>query len=178
MVWSQLDFPLLFPVQSLYSRSCLDLCLFSLQFYRLEDPATKKVHIQCTAVFFMCPVEGIVKSPNFRMFWSYTAALSIPLSVVFITRSLGHTTEWSCWLPSYVDFGRFPDPLALSGSAALADTVVVWGFTDSHSRQPAGWSDLFWWYQTCSVFTTRNLDRSCSVCVCGSHFHSSSRGCV
>lgn len=123
----------------------------------------------CTNSVFLCLFEGIAQFTNFRIFLSYAVAPSIPLSVVFITSGLGLTTVWSCRLPSNVDFltvGRFPDPLPLSGSVVLADYVVVWGFTDSHSRQPAGWSD-----DIRPVQCLQPVIWTCSACVCACACH-------
>jgi len=96
----------------------------------------------------------------FKMFLSHIVASGPPLCVVVFY----HQWPWahsSMIMPISITPGLCDNQEASCsfGCVRICDSVAVWGFTDSHGRwQPAGWSDLSWWYQTCSMFTSCNPD--------------------
>lgn len=96
----------------------------------------------------------------FKMFLSHFFASGTPLCVVVFYHQwpMAHS---SMIMPISITPGLCDNQEASSsfGCVRICVGVAVWGFTDSHGRwQPAGWSDLSWWYQTCSMFTSCNPD--------------------
>lgn len=96
----------------------------------------------------------------FKMFLSHFFASGTPLCVVVFYHQwpMAHS---SMIMPISITPGLCDNQEASCsfGCVRICDGVAVWGFTDSHGRwQPAGWSDLSWWYQTCSMFTSCNPD--------------------